>query len=531
MRGDLEWGSIPRLVRYAAGRYAGGEAVVDGRQRISYAELGERVERAAAACIAAGVEPGDRVAVWAPNTADWISAALGAVCAGGVLVPLNTRFKGTEAAYVLARTRARLLFVTGTFLGTSYVASLRRARAERELPDLEQVVVLSDTAPEGYRTWKDFLAGGDTVTGEAVRERGEAVRPGDLSDIVFTSGTTGRPKGAMLTHGNLEANALNMLTAGEGMLPSDITLTVAPLFHIGGLALFTLPLLYAGGTVVVAGKFDPRQTLELIQREKVTVHFMVPAMWAAMTQVPDFDSYDLSRLRYLLCGGAPCPLPVIEFYEGKGLTFVEGFGMTELSPAALVLESAFVRSHAGSVGRPFLHVEARIVDERDDDVPIGTVGELVLRGPNVFAGYWGLPEASAETLRGGWFHSGDLARSDADGFVTLVDRKKDMIISGGENVYPIEVEQVLHRHPDIADVAVIGVPDSQWGETVVAVVVPTGESLDGDAVIAYCRERIAAFKCPRRVEVVAELPRNATGKLLKRELRAQYAGSAGSVTR
>ncbi|SFQ70233.1 acyl-CoA synthetase [Amycolatopsis rubida] len=470
-------------------------------ERITYADLERRVAGRAAALRALGVRKGDRVALLGLNSTGYLETLFAVAWLGAITLPINFRLAAAEIEYLLDDARPVVVVHDDTFAALAKEASGART-----------LVSDSELVQEG-------------------RVEPEPAGPDDVAVLMYTSGTTGRPKGAMLTHGNLEANAINVLTSGEGILPSDITLTVAPLFHIGGLALFTLPLLYAGGTVVVAGKFDPQETLALIQREKVTVHFMVPAMWAAMTQVPDFDSYDLSRLRYLLCGGAPCPLPVIEFYEDKGLTFVEGFGMTELSPAALVLESAFVRSHAGSVGRPFLHVEARIVDERDDDVPTGTVGELVLRGPNVFAGYWGLPEASAETLRGGWFHSGDLARCDADGFVTLVDRKKDMIISGGENVYPIEVEQVLHRHPDIADVAVIGAPDPQWGETVVAVVVPAGDSLDGDAVIAYCRERIAAFKCPRRVEVVDELPRNATGKLLKRELRSRYTDSAASVSR
>ncbi|WP_116199823.1 acyl-CoA synthetase [Amycolatopsis circi] len=471
-------------------------------ERITYADLERRVARRAAALRDLGVRKGDRVALLGLNSTGYLETLFAVAWLGAITLPINFRLAAAEVEYLLDDARPVLVVHDDAFAALAKEASGARTLVDnRELGTTEDRVELEPTGPD------------------------------EVAVLMYTSGTTGRPKGAMLTHGNLEANAINVLTSGEGLLPSDITLTVAPLFHIGGLALFTLPLLYAGGTVVVAGKFDPQETLALIQREKVTVHFMVPAMWAAMTQVPDFDSYDLSRLRYLLCGGAPCPLPVIEFYEGKGLTFVEGFGMTELSPAALVLESAFVRSHAGSVGRPFLHVEARIVDERDDDVPTGAVGELVLRGPSVFAGYWGLPEASAESMRGGWFHSGDLARCDADGFVTLVDRKKDMIISGGENVYPIEVEQVLHRHPDIADVAVIGAPDPQWGETVIAVVVPVGESLDGDAVIAYCRERIAAFKCPRRVEVVAELPRNATGKLLKRELRARYTGSADAVSR
>jgi fatty-acyl-CoA synthase len=501
--------SLGQWIAHRGARSPEAVALVDAAtaDRCTYAELEQRVISRASGLRERGVRRGDRVAVVGLNSVGYLETLFAISWVGAVAVPVNFRLSATEIGFILDDAHPVVLVHDATF---ATLAKAATEAAELATPRLvEDVTLPSHGEPAA-----------------------ETVGADEVAMLMYTSGTTGRPKGAMLTHGNLEWNAVNMLTAGEGLRPTDTTLAVAPLFHIGGLALFTLPLLYAGGTVVVAGGFDPRQVLEVIVREKVTVHFMVPAMWAAMSQVPDFDSYDLSQLRYLLCGGAPCPVTVIEFYERKGLTFVEGFGMTELAPAALVLESAFVRSHAGSVGRPFLHVEVRIVDERDEDVAPGEVGELVLRGPNVFAGYWGLPEATAEAMRGGWFHSGDLARQDAEGFVTLVDRKKDMIISGGENVYPIEVEQILHRHPGVADVAVIGAPDHRWGETIVAVIVPAPDAaIDGDQIITYCRERIAHFKCPRRVEVVDELPRNATGKLLKRELRARYTDSASSVTR
>jgi fatty-acyl-CoA synthase len=292
-----------------------------------------------------------------------------------------------------------------------------------------------------------------------------------------------------------------------------------------------LALLYEGGTVVVPSAFDPEGFLDLMARERITTQFLVPAMWAALSRVPDLDQRSFPELRWAISGGAPCPVTVIERFQELGWTFTEGFGMTELSPAALFLDAEDVLSHAGSVGRPFMHVDAKLVDEEDNEVAVGEVGELVLRGPAVFAGYWNRPEETAEAMRGGWFHSGDLGVADAEGFVTLVDRKKDMIITGGENVYPIEVEQVLHRHPGIADVAVIGVGDPEWGETVVAVVVPEESGLDPAEVIGFARERIAHFKAPRRVELVDELPRNATGKLLKRALRERFSGQATAVSR
>jgi acyl-CoA synthetase (AMP-forming)/AMP-acid ligase II len=260
--------------------------------------------------------------------------------------------------------------------------------------------------------------------------------------------------------------------------------------------------------------------------------FLVPAMWEALTQVPKCESYDLSELRFGVSGGAPCPITVIEFMQERGVTFQEGFGMTETAPLVSVLAAEDLPAKAGSIGRVAMHVDARIVDEQDRDMPAGLVGELVLQGPNIFKGYWGLPAASAEAFRNGWFHTGDLGRMDAEGFITLVDRKKDLIITGGENVYPIEVEQVLFRHPQIADVAVIGAPDERWGETVVAVVVPKpGESPTERDVIEYARGRIAHFKAPSRVEFVSELPRNATGKILKRDLRLKFSGRAESLGR
>ena len=349
---------------------------------------------------------------------------------------------------------------------------------------------------------------------------------------MYTSGTTGRPKGALLTHDNHLWNVVNSLSFGRGLRETDVTVTVAPMFHIGGLGVHTLPLLYVGGTNVLLPSFDPLRTLEAMSRERATVQFMVPAMWAALMSVPGFDGFDLSSLELAVSGGAPCPLPVIDFFQGKGLPFQEGFGMTETAPLVSVLDADHVKEKAGSIGRAVFHVRARIVDDTDRDARTDDVGELVLRGPNVFAGYWGMPEATAEAFRGGWFHTGDLGRMDAEGFITLVDRKKDMIITGGENVYPIEVEQVLYRHDAVREVAVVGVPDDRWGETPVAVVaLQDGTETTAEELIAYSRERLAHFKCPTRVEFVSELPRNATGKVLKTVLRQQHGGGEQAVRR
>jgi fatty-acyl-CoA synthase len=436
---------------------------------------------------------------------------------------MNFRLGTAEIAYLLADSGATVLVVSDRFRDLAAGALEHGGHGVRHVIAESGGAVVGEVPTVGL---PELRVGGPG------RRPDPMTRSEDLCVIMYTSGTTGRPKGAMLTHGNMQWNAINMATVGTGLSGSTVTVAVAPMFHIGALGLSVLPILYAGGTVVTVRAFDPERTLRLIAERGVTTQFMVPAMWASLSQVPDFDSHDVSSMQYVLCGGAPCPLPVIEFYQRRGWRFLEGFGMTEASPNTLLLDAEFVISHAGSVGRPFMHVDVRIVDEEDHDVAFGEVGELVLRGPNIFVGYWGLPVETAEAMRGGWFHTGDLGRADEDGFITLVDRKKDMIISGGENVYPIEVEQVLYRHPDVGDVAVIGVPDDRWGETVVAVVVPAeGAASDADELIGYTRERIAHFKCPRRVEFVEELPRNATGKVLKRELRLQLVGSEGSVHR
>jgi acyl-CoA synthetase (AMP-forming)/AMP-acid ligase II len=269
-----------------------------------------------------------------------------------------------------------------------------------------------------------------------------------------------------------------------------------------------------------------------MSRERATMQFLVPAMWAALMAVPDFDSYDLSSLELAVSGAAPCPMPVLEYFQGKGVSFQEGYGLTETAPGATLLDADHVKEKSGTIARALFHVQLRIVDETDRDVATDTVGEVIVRGPNVFAGYWGKREATAEAFRGGWFHTGDLGRMDADGFVTLVDRKKDMIITGGENVYPIEVEQVLYRHPAVREVAVVGVPHEKWGETPIAVVaLEIDGQANADELIGYARERLAHFKCPTRVEYVSELPRNATGKVLKTALRKDYGGQESAVNR
>lgn len=526
MRGDMEWGTVPGLVRSAARRYADAEAVVDGRTRITYAELGARVERAAAACMAAGVEAGDRVAVWAPNSLDWIVAALGAVSAGGVLVPLNTRFKGAEAADVLRRSGARLLFVTGTFLGTSYVASLRRAAGEGDspgplpgLPLLRDVVVLSEDAPVDFRTWKDFLAAGEGVPAGEVAARAAALDGDSLSDIVFTSGTTGRPKGAVITHAQT-LRAYEVWADLAGLRTGDRYLIVNPFFHTFGYKAGVIACLMRGATMIPQPVFNVETVLANVAAERVSVLPGPPTLHQSLLDHPARDTHDLSALRLVVTGAAVVPLLLVERLRGElGVeTVLTAYGLSEASGIVTMCRRGDPPSVIASTsGRAIPGTEVRV------DAAPGEPGEVLVRGFNVMRGYYEDAAATAETLTAdGWLRTGDVGVLDTAGNLRITDRLKDMFIVGGFNAYPAEIEQLLGLHPDVADVAVIGVPDGRLGEVGRAFVVRRrGSVLTGDDLIAWARREMANYKVPRVVEFVAELPRNASGKVVKGELRGR----------
>ncbi|MDQ1046445.1 FadD3 family acyl-CoA ligase [Streptomyces sp. V4I2] len=532
MRGDLEWESIPGLVRSAAERYADVEAVVEGRTRISYGELGARVERAAAACVANGVAAGDRVAIWAPNTLDWIVSALGAVSAGAVLVPLNTRFKGTEAADVLHRSGARLLFVTGTFLGTSYVASLRRAVGEGVgpgplpgLPALEQVVVLSDDAPADFRTWKDFLASGDAVGAAEVRARSSAVPGSAPSDIVYTSGTTGRPKGAVITHAQT-LRAYEVWSDLAGLRQGDRYLIVNPFFHTFGYKAGVIACLMRGATMIPQPVFTIDTVLANIAAERVSVLPGPPTLHQSLLDHPARDAHDLSALRLVVTGAAVVPLRLVERLRGElGVdTVLTAYGLSEATGIVTMCRRGDDPSVIASTsGRAIPGAQVRVVDAGGREVETGVPGEVLVRGFNVMRGYYEDEAATAEAVGAeGWLRTGDVGVLDAAGNLRITDRLKDMFIVGGFNAYPAEIEQLLGLHPDVADVAVIGVPDPRLGEVGKAYVVRrAGALLTGDDLIAWARREMANYKVPRSVEFVGELPRNAGGKVVKGELRGR----------
>ncbi|MFE6285781.1 FadD3 family acyl-CoA ligase [Streptomyces sp. NPDC057877] len=529
MRADERWGgdgsTIPALVRTATERYADTEAVVDGRTRVTYAELGARVERAAAACMASGVRPGDRVAVWAPNSLDWMVAALGAVTAGAVLVPLNTRFKGTEAADVLGRSGARLLFVTGTFLGTSYVASLRRAAASSPegLPSLRKVVVLSDDAPPDYQTWKDFLASGEGVGTAEVRARA-ADLPGDaLSDVTFTSGTTGRPKGAMTTHAQT-LRAYDIWCGLAGLRQADRYLIVNPFFHTFGYKAGVLACLMRGATMIPQPVFNVDTVLANIAAEHVTVLPGPPTLLQSLLDHPARTAHDLSSLRLMVTGAAVVPLRLVERLRAElGVsTVLTAYGLSEATGIVTMCRQGDAPSViAATSGRPIPGTEVKVVNPQGAALAPGERGEILVRGFNVMRGYYEDQQATAEVLTpDGWLHTGDVGVLDPTGNLRITDRIKDMYIVGGFNAYPAEIEQILCLHPDVTEAAVTGTPDRRLGEVGKAYVVRrAGSTLTGDDLIAWARREMANYKVPRAVEFVRALPRNASGKVVKGELR------------
>lgn len=486
-------------------------AVMDEDYALTWQDFNQRVNALAAGLQSYGVSFGDRVAGVLLNSVPFLEAVFACAKLGAVFVPINFRLAPQEVEYIV-RDSGSLCVMYHESFSPLVTAACRNTAVTHYIPAADPGFQQNNP----YDSWLSLHMGAG--------EPHASVRGEDIHMMMYTSGTTGRPKGAMLSHRNATWNAIQLMLHEAALRPGDIVLTVAPLFHIGGLGIHTLPALYQGIPVLLFTRFHPEEVLQTIQARRITALFLVPAMWEALSRVPAFDSYDLSSLRLLLCGGAPCPVPVIEFFQSRGLNFLEGFGMTETSPIAMLLNAEDAIAKHGSIGRPVFHLAARIADERGEAAAVGTIGELALIGPNVFEGYWNNQPATQEAFRGGWFHTGDLARQDDQGFFYLVDRKKDMLISGGENVYSVEVEQVLVRHPAIREVAVIGVPDSRWGEVPLAVVVLADPhaSLTLAEVSEFCAKHLAKFKIPKHLQVVQELPRNATGKILKTTLRSSY---------
>jgi len=510
--------TIPRVVRAAAERYGSASAIEDGEVRLTFDELAAEGLRAARACIAAGIEPGDRVGIWAPNIAEWIISAIGVMNAGAIVVTLNTRHKGVEAAYTLRQSGAKLLFTIDEFVGTNYVAALEG----HDLPELGQIVVLRGTA-DGAMTWQDFLAGAKRVSEDEARARADAVSPEDLSDFIFTSGTTGNPKAVMTAHGQ-NCETFETWSGVVGLREDDRYLVVGPFFHTFGYKAGWLACLMRGATILPQLVFDAGEVMERIQNEKITTLPGAPTIYQSILAHPDLAKVDLSSLRLAVTGAAPVPVELVhQMRDVLGFeTVLTAYGLTECCGVVTMCHQGDAPEIiSGTSGRAIPGVEVRLIDAKGKAVAPGEPGEILVRGYNVMRGYFDDEEQTAETIDpDGWLHTGDVGVMDEGGNVTITDRIKDMFIMGGFNVYPAEVENILYSSGKFQQVAVIGVPDERMGEVGMAFVIPAaGKTVTSEEVTAWSRENMANYKVPRFVEVVDALPTNATGKVLKFELR------------
>jgi len=567
-RADLAWGTVPQVVADASRAFGDAEAIVDRSRgetgseaaqeaaalRLSFTDVEAMTLEVTRGAVAAGIRPGDRVGIWAPNCAEWILCALGLLGAGAVLVPLNTRFKGPEASFVLRASRARALFTVRGFLGIDYAQMLEG----EDLPTLERIVLLRDdegSTSEPTTTdevpifgWHEFLEGahgvvesdaglvGEGVSEHAARNRWQGVRAHDLSDIIFTSGTTGRPKGAMATHGQ-SLRTFATWARIVGIEEGDRYLVVNPFFHTFGYKAGILACLMTGATIVPEPVLDTQRVAETIESERISVLPGPPTLYQSLLDDPRRQERDLSSLRLAVTGAAMVPVELVRRMSDElGFsTVLTAYGLTESTGVVTMCRRGDdAETIATTSGRAIPDVEVRVVDDTGGEVPRGEAGEVVVRGYTVTSGYFEDPEATASAIDpDGWLHTGDVGVMDGEGNLRITDRKKDMFVVGGFNAYPAEIERALALHPGVAQVAVVGVPDLRLGEVGCAYVVPRGgadlgtsgtdpSTLESD-LVAWARDRMANYKVPRHVEIVDALPLNASGKVLKTELRARFA--------
>jgi fatty-acyl-CoA synthase len=483
---------------------------LESGQPMTYRELASRADRAANMLRGLDIGRGDRVAVLGENRPEMVELYFGAAKLGALLVPVNWRLAPEEVAYILGDAAPEVLFYGRDMEAT--VAALKGDSGGGEPLWKGPVLGFDDASDQGYASRMDRASVEPVVT--------EGIDADSPVMLLYTSGTTGRPKGAILTHGSITWNAINTAT-GWDLRQDDVTITHTPFFHTGGWNVLTLPLLHRGATVVMARGFDAGQTVEAIDRHGVTVLFAVPTMFQMMLDHPGLNGAELSSVRFFISGGAPCPIPLIEAFQTRGVVFKQGYGLTEVGPNCFVLDEKDAIRKAGSVGFPVLHLDTRVVDGENRPVAIGEVGELQLRGPTVCAGYWNNPEATSSSFaEGGWFKTGDLFRLDDEGYHSVVGRLKEMYISGGENVYPAEIERVLYKLPRVIEAAVVGVPHPKWGEVGHAFIAfgPGEPRLDTDRVKAHCQQHLARFKVPKEFTILDELPKGSSGKIQKTEL-------------
>lgn len=450
-----------------------------------------------------GVQPGDRFAVLSANELEYVFLLFAAQKLGAILLPLNFRLAPRELEYIIADAEPSLLLV--------------QRQLEPAVAAMNATVV-----PQRRAVFEDFIAAMRDESRSAERVP-MAAEMDSACLILYTSGTTGRPKGALITCGMLFWNSINT-TMRLDIAPSDVSLIATPLFYTGGWNVLTTPFLHRGARLIFLQKFDPDRVLELCDRERVSILFGMPTLMSMLYRSPRFETATLESVRFAIVGGEPMPLELIRAWHAKGVPIRQGYGLTEFGPNVFSLQEEHAERKIGSIGFPNFYIDARVLDDEDRELPANEVGELVLRGPVCTPGYWRNPEASAQAIRDGWFHTGDLVRRDEEGFYYVVDRKKDMYKSGGQNVFPAEIEHFLRTHPAIREVAVVGAPDEKWGEVGMAFVVcEAGAALTAEDVIAFCSGQIAKYKMPKYVAFIDELPKGDTGKVLKRVLRERAA--------
>lgn len=510
--------TIPELLEATAGRLGDTPAVIDDDVTLTYADLVAESRTFAAALVARGVRAGERVSIWMPNSSRWIVAVLGIWQAGGVLVPINTRFKATEAADILRRAGVRLLVTLTDFLGTDYAAMLEGA----SLPELADVVVARGAASGQAIAWDDFigLATPDAIASAATRRK--ELTADSPSDILFTSGTTGQPKGVVMTHARTLAVATDWVRM-TGLRDGDRYLMVNPYFHMFGLKAGILASVTAGATMYPQAVFDVDKVLSRVSADKITVLPGAPTIYQSILDHPARESYDLSSLRVAVTGAADIPVTLINriYNELPFEVVIAGYGLTEAGTATGTGPEDGPEEVATTVGRARPGFEIRLIDPAGNEVGEGEAGEIVLRGPSVMSHYLDDPKATAAALSDtGWLRTGDIGRLDPDGLLRIVGRAKDMFIVGGFNAYPAEIENLMLAHPAIKSVAVIGVPDERLGEVCMAfVVLEDGATATPEEIVTWSRDHMANYKAPRRVEILDALPLNATGKVMKEELR------------
>jgi len=494
------------------------EAVVDPAtsRRFTYREIDQRANRIANAMRDLGIKKGDRVALLLMNGVEYYESFLGLAKIGAVSVPLNWRLVADELAYILKDAGATALVYGGDFAQVVGELHDRGAAGSK----IKHWIEVTDGADRDLfaMDYDEFLAAGAADAPE--------IDSGEDDDlfIMYTSGTTGLPKGALHTHNTITWSLITMSNTAEVRFRDRFSI-VLPMYHVGAL-LPALLTIYTGGTVVFLRQFDPKMMWEITEKEKINTSLAVPAMLNFMLMVPDFQNYDISHLRWILSGASPVPANLIESYRDIGIEIHQVYGLTEAGGPATLISPDDAMVKIGSAGKAFFHTSIRVVDEAGNDVAPGVPGEVLVSGAHMMKCYWNNPEATAESVRDGWFHTGDIALQDKDGFITIHDRVKDMIISGGENVYPAELENVIIAHPGVADVAVIGQPSERWGESPLAVVVRKDENVSEDNILGYCDGKLARFKQPKAAVFIDEIPRNPTGKPLKRLLRERFPGPA-----